>query len=59
MALVYDGLDSTVTACSYADHLGFGYLAGADVMPDIGAVIPLTERCLAELEAAVGVRVLI
>ena len=29
--------------------------AGRDVMPDIGALIPLTEQCLAELEAAVGV----
>jgi hypothetical protein len=28
---------------------------GADVVPDIDALIPLTERCLTELEAAVAV----
>ena len=55
LSLVYDGLTLTVTVCSYADRISFGYLAGRDVMPDIEAVVPLTDRCLAELEAAVGV----
>ena len=55
MALVYDGLTLTVMACSYADRVGFCYLTGPDVMPDISALIGLTERSLAELEAAVGV----
>ena len=55
VSLVFDGMALNVTVCSYADRMSFGYLAGRDVMPDIEAVIPLTERCLAELEAAVGV----
>jgi diacylglycerol O-acyltransferase / wax synthase len=54
MSMVFDGMALTVTVCSYADRISFGYLAGRDVMPDIGAVTGLTERCLAELEAAVG-----
>ena len=41
--------------CSYADRLGFSYLTSPDVMPNIGEVIGLTERSLAELETAVGV----
>jgi diacylglycerol O-acyltransferase / wax synthase len=51
---VISGTALNVTVCSYADRIGFGYLAGRDVMPDIEAVTGLTERCLAELEAAVG-----
>jgi diacylglycerol O-acyltransferase / wax synthase len=43
-----------VTTCSYADRVGFGYAAGADVVPDIDTLIPLTEECLTELESAVG-----
>jgi hypothetical protein len=45
-----------VTTCSYADRIGFGYVAGDELMPDIDTLIPLTEECLAELESAVGVR---
>ena len=52
---VYDGLTLTVMVCSYADRLGFSYLTSPDVMPNIGEMIGLTERSLAELEAAVGV----
>ena len=33
----------------------FGYVSGRNVMPDIGSVIPLTERVLVDLETAVGV----
>jgi diacylglycerol O-acyltransferase len=54
LALVYDGLTLTVTVCSYADRVSFSYLTGPDVMPDIGDVIALTERSLAELETPVG-----
>jgi WS/DGAT/MGAT family acyltransferase len=52
---VYDGLTLTVMVCSYADRLGFSYLTSPDLMPNIGEMIGLTERSLAELEAAVGV----
>ncbi len=56
VSTVYDGMALNVTTCSYADRVGFGYVAGADVVPDIDALIPLTEECLTELESAVGAR---
>jgi WS/DGAT/MGAT family acyltransferase len=55
VATIFNGLTLTVTVCSYADRVSFSYLTAPDVMPDIGAVIGLTERSLAELETAVGV----
>jgi WS/DGAT/MGAT family acyltransferase len=55
VSAVYDGMALNVTVCVYADRFGFGYVAGRDVMPDIETLVPLTERCLAELETAVGV----
>jgi WS/DGAT C-terminal domain len=54
VSTVYDGMALNVTTCSYADRVGFGYAAGADVVPDIDKLIPLTEECLTELESAVG-----
>ena len=54
VSTVYDGQALNVTTCSYADRIGFGYAAGADTVPDIDSLIPLTEQCLAELETAVG-----
>jgi diacylglycerol O-acyltransferase len=54
VSTVYDGQALNVTTCSYADRVGFGYIAGHDVMPDIDMLIPLTEKCLTELEAATG-----
>ncbi|WP_310786409.1 wax ester/triacylglycerol synthase family O-acyltransferase [Mycobacterium sp. Z3061] len=54
VSTVYDGQGLNVTTCSYADRVGFGFVAGADVVPDIERFIPLTEACLAELEVAVG-----
>ncbi|MFZ1177559.1 MAG: wax ester/triacylglycerol synthase family O-acyltransferase [Mycobacterium sp.] len=55
VSTVYDGQTLNVTTCSYADRVGFGYAAGADAVPDIETLIPLTEQCLTELESAVGV----
>ena len=55
VSAVYDGMALNVTVCVYADRFGFGYVAGRDVMPDVETLVPLTERCLAELETAVGV----
>ncbi|ORA79991.1 wax ester/triacylglycerol synthase family O-acyltransferase [Mycobacterium malmoense] len=57
VSTVYDGMALNVTTCSYADRVGFGYVAGADVVPDVDTLIPLTEQCLTELESAVGVRI--
>jgi WS/DGAT/MGAT family acyltransferase len=54
VSAVYDGQALNVTTCSYADRIGFGYVAGSDVVPDIDTLIPLTEECLAELESAVA-----
>ena len=56
VSTVYDGQALNVTTCSYADRVGFGYVAEADAVPDIEALIPLTEQCLTELEAALGVQ---
>jgi diacylglycerol O-acyltransferase len=57
VSAVYDGQTLNATTCSYADRIGFGYSAGREVVPDIETLIPLTEQCLTELEAAVGVHV--
>ena len=54
VSAVYDGQGLNVTTCSYANHIGIGYVAGRDILPDIETLIPLTEQSLAELEAAVG-----
>jgi diacylglycerol O-acyltransferase / wax synthase len=54
VSAVYDGQALNVTTCSYADRIGFGYVAGRDVLPDIETLIPLTEQSLTELEAALG-----
>ena len=56
LSTVYDGQALNMTTCSYADRVGFGYVAGRDVVPDIDTLIPLTDQCLAELESALGVR---
>lgn len=53
VSAVYDGQALNVTTCSYADRIGFGYVAGLDILPDIETLVPLTEQSLAELEAAV------
>lgn len=55
VSAVYDGQGLNVTTCSYADHVGFGFVAGRDVVPHIENLIPLTEQSLTELEAAIGV----
>ncbi len=56
VSVVFDGQVLNVTTCSYADRIGFGYVAGRDAVPDIAALTALTEQALAELESAVGVR---
>jgi len=56
VSAVYDGQALNVTTCSYADRIGFGYVAGGDVITDIDTLIPLTEQSLSELEGAIGVR---
>ncbi len=55
VATAMNGQAPTVTMCSYADQVTFGYVSGRNVIPDIGSLIPLTERVLADLESAVGV----
>jgi diacylglycerol O-acyltransferase / wax synthase len=53
VSVVYDGQALNVTVCSYADRIGVGYVADRDVLADIDDLIPLTEKALADLEAAV------
>lgn len=55
ISAVYDGQALNVTTCSYADRIGFGYVAGRDIMPDIAELGARTEEALAELESTVGV----
>ena len=52
VSTAFDGMGLNVTVCSYAGRLQVGYVADADVMGDVGALIPLTERALTELESA-------
>lgn len=54
VSAVYDGQALNVTTCSYADRIGFGYIAGREMVPDVAEMIPLTERALTELERAVA-----
>lgn len=55
VSAIWDGIGLNVTLCSYAEKVGFGYVADRDVMPDVDTMIPLTEQALRDLEAAVGV----
>jgi hypothetical protein len=54
VSAIYDGQALNVTTCSYADRIGFGYVAGRDAVPDIDTLIGLTEQSLIELELAMG-----
>lgn len=54
ISAVYDGQGLNVTTCSYADRIGFGYVADREILPDIGELVPLTEQALTELERATG-----
>ena len=54
VSTAFDGMGLNVTVCSYAGRLQVGYVTDADVMDDVGALIPLTERALTELESALG-----
>lgn len=50
----FDGMGLNVTVCGYADRIEVGYVTDADMMPNVAELVPLTERALVELEAAVG-----
>lgn len=54
VSAIFDGQTLNATVCSYADRIGIGYVADSDVMPDIATLVGRTERCLSELESAVG-----
>jgi diacylglycerol O-acyltransferase len=53
ISTVSDGQVLNATICSYANRVSFGYVVDRKVMPDIDVLLPLTERCLADLESAV------
>lgn len=50
----FDGMGLNVTVCSYAGRVEVGYVTDAELMDDVGALIPLTEAALDELSAAFG-----
>lgn len=56
VSVVYDGMALNITSCSYAGHVSLGFVTDPDIVPDVGALTRLTERALAELEEALGVR---
>ena len=53
VSTIWDGIGLNVTVCSYADRIAVGYVADRDLMPDVATLIPLTDRALDDLEAAV------
>ena len=55
LSTIFNGLKLTATLCSYADRVWFSFLTAPDVVPDVGALIGLTEQSLTELETALGV----
>ncbi|MGV0990832.1 MAG: wax ester/triacylglycerol synthase family O-acyltransferase [Mycobacterium sp.] len=54
VSTAFDGMGLNVTVCSYADRLQVGYVTDAAVMGDVGALVPLTEQALTELETVLG-----
>lgn len=54
VSTAFDGMGLNVTVCSYAGTLEVGYVTDADVMGDVGELVPLTQQALDELETAVG-----
>ena len=53
VSTAFDGMGLNVTVCSYAGRLQVGYVTDAGIMPDVGALVPLTQQALAELEDSV------
>ena len=53
VSTAFDGIGLNVTVCSYADSLEVGYVTDADVMGDVGTLVPLTQQALTDLESAV------
>ncbi len=56
VSTAFDGMGLNVTVCSYAGRLHVGYVTDAGVMGDVGALVPLTQQALTDLETAVGLR---
>lgn len=54
VSAVFDGQTLNATVCSYADHIGIGYAADSDVIPDLDTMVSRTGQALSELESAVG-----
>ncbi|MCB0924478.1 MAG: wax ester/triacylglycerol synthase family O-acyltransferase [Mycobacterium sp.] len=52
---VFDGMGLNVTVCCYADRVEVGYVTDAELMDDIGVLVPLTHAAVTDLEAAVGI----
>lgn len=55
VSTAFDGMGLNVTVCSYADRVEVGYVTDADLMDDVGALVPLTHAALDDLAAAMGI----
>ena len=51
---VSDGASLNITAMSYIDHIGFGFLADGDAAPDVDALAARLPEALTELAKEIG-----
>lgn len=51
----FDGMGLNATVCRYGGHVEIGYVTDAQIMDDVGELVPLTTAALTELEAALGI----
>jgi diacylglycerol O-acyltransferase / wax synthase len=47
---VYDGVGLNITVLSYLDRVGFGFVAGAELAPDLTDLAAAVDESLQELE---------
>ena len=54
VSIVMHGIGLNITLQSYRDHLDFGFIAGANILPDVESMANALPGELAKLEAAYG-----
>ena len=54
VSTAFDGMGLNVTVCSYAGSLEVGYVTDAEMMGDVGELVPLTQQALTDLELALS-----
>jgi WS/DGAT/MGAT family acyltransferase len=55
MSIVVHGQGLNITVQGYRDHLDFGLIAGANVVPNVSHIAAMLPEALAELERAFGI----